>query len=159
MLKEEALRSYIYVIYCFVEGTSRAKLCEEETDPVWVPAKTYTSTGNSFTVKMMSDICGGTKRFFVILYSNRYVLRIVRGCRGSVRMVVGFTTTCAINAYHHSCCEFESRYGRGVQHYVIKLVSDLRQVVAFLRVVRLTSRIKLTATITEILGLVLLLWC
>jgi hypothetical protein len=55
MWKEEVLRSYIYVIYCFVEGTSRAKLCIEETDPVWVPAKTYTSTGNSFTVKMMSD--------------------------------------------------------------------------------------------------------
>ena len=66
-------------------------------------------------------------------------------------MVVGFTTTCAINAYHHSCCEFESRSGRGVQHYVIKFVSDLRQVVAFLRVVRLASRIKLTATITKIL--------
>jgi len=49
------LRSYIYVIYCFIEGTSRAKLCEEETDLVWVPAKSYTSTGNSFTVKMISD--------------------------------------------------------------------------------------------------------
>jgi hypothetical protein len=66
-------------------------------------------------------------------------------------MVVGFATTCAINAYHHSCCEFESRSGRGVQHYVIKFVSDLRQVVAFLWGVRLTSRIKLTATMTEIL--------
>jgi hypothetical protein len=31
------------------------------------------------------------------------------------------------------CCEFESRSGRGVQHYVIKLVSDLRQVGGFLR--------------------------
>ena len=95
--------------------------------------------------------CGTSKRFFVIFYSNRYVLRIVRGCRGSDRMVVGFTTTCAISAYHHSCCEFESRCGRGVQHYVIKCVSDLRQVGAFLRVVRFTSRIKLTATITDIL--------
>ena len=26
------------------------------------------------------------------------------------------------------CCEFEFRSGRGVQHYVIKIVSDLRQV-------------------------------
>ena len=33
-------------------------------------------------------------------------------------MVFGFTTTCAISAYHHSCCEFESRSGQGVQHYV-----------------------------------------
>jgi len=37
-----------------------------------------------------------------------------RGCRGHDRMVVGFTTTYAINAYHHWCCEFESRSGRGV---------------------------------------------
>ena len=35
------------------------------------------------------------------------------------RMVVGFTTTCAISAYHH-WCEFESRSGRCV-HYVIKV--------------------------------------
>jgi hypothetical protein len=39
-------------------------------------------------------------------------------------MVVGFTTY-AISAYHR---EFESRSGRGIQHYVIKFVSDLRQV-------------------------------
>jgi len=25
----------------------------------------------------------------------------IKGRRGSGRMVVGFTTTCAINAYHH----------------------------------------------------------
>ena len=34
-------------------------------------------------------------------------------------MVVGFTTTDAIGAYHHWCCEFDPRSGRGVQHYVI----------------------------------------
>jgi len=33
------------------------------------------------------------------------------GRRGRDRMVVGFTTTYAIGAYHHS--------GRGVKHYVI----------------------------------------
>jgi hypothetical protein len=33
-------------------------------------------------------------------------------------MVVGFTTTYAIGAYHHCCCEFESRSGRGVQHVI-----------------------------------------
>ena len=38
-------------------------------------------------------------------------------------MVVGITTTYAISAYHHYSCEFESRSGRGVQHYVIKFVS------------------------------------
>jgi hypothetical protein len=36
-------------------------------------------------------------------------------------------------AHHHWCCEFESLSGRGVQHYVIKFVSDLRQVGGFLR--------------------------
>ena len=29
--------------------------------------------------------------------------------------VVGFTTTYAVNAYHHESCEFESRKWRGVQ--------------------------------------------
>jgi len=52
------------------------------------------------------------------------------GRRGRDRMVVGFTTTYAISAYHH-WCEFESRSGRGVQHYVIKFISDLRQVGVF----------------------------
>jgi len=33
---------------------------------------------------------------------------------------------------NHHWCEFESRSGRGVQHYVIKFVSDLRQVGGFL---------------------------
>jgi hypothetical protein len=45
--------------------------------------------------------------------------------RGRDRMVVGFTTTYAISAYHHGYCEFESRSGRGVQYYdAIKFVSD-----------------------------------
>ena len=42
------------------------------------------------------------------------------GRRASDRMVVGFTTTYAISAYHHWCFEFEARSGRGVQQYVIK---------------------------------------
>jgi hypothetical protein len=70
-----------------------------------------------------------------------------RGRRCRVRMVVGFTTTYAINAYHHWCCEFESRSWWGVQHYVIQFVSDLRQVGGFLRVLRFPPSIKLSATI------------
>ena len=54
--------------------------------------------------------------------------------RGRDRMVVGFTTTYAISAYRHRCCELESQSGRGVQHYVIKFVSDLPQVSGFLPV-------------------------
>ena len=59
-------------------------------------------------------------------------------------MVVGFTTTYAISAYHHCGCEFKYRSGRGAQHYLIKFVSDLRQVGGFLR---FPQPIKLTATI------------
>jgi hypothetical protein len=47
---------------------------------------------------------------------------------------VAFTTTYVISVYHHWCCEFESRSGRGVQNYVIKFVSYLRQVSGFLPV-------------------------
>jgi hypothetical protein len=43
--------------------------------------------------------------------------------------------------------KLESRSGRGVQHYVIKFVSDLRQVGGFLRVLQFPPPIKLTATI------------
>ena len=50
----------------------------------------------------------------------------------------------AIGAYNHWCCEFESRSGWGVQHYVIKFVSDLQQIGGFLR---FPAPIKLTATI------------
>jgi len=42
----------------------------------------------------------------------------LRGRHGRDGMVVGFTNTYAISAYRHWCCEFESRSGRGVQHYV-----------------------------------------
>ena len=81
---------------------------------------------------------------------NAFMLQYVimpRGRRGRDRMVVGFTTSYAIGAYHHWCCEFEFRSGQGVQHYVIKFVSDLRQVGAFLRVLSFPPPIKLSATI------------
>ena len=39
---------------------------------------------------------------------------------GRDRMVVGFTSAYAISPYHHWCCEFESRSGQGIHHYVIK---------------------------------------
>ena len=44
------------------------------------------------------------------------ILTYTRDCRGRDHMVVGFTTTFALSAYHHWCCEFESRSERGVQH-------------------------------------------
>ena len=45
------------------------------------------------------------------------------------------------------CCGFESRSGRGVKHYVIMFVSDLRHVGGFPRILRFPPPIKLTATI------------
>jgi len=42
------------------------------------------------------------------------VIKRKRSRRGRDRMVVGFTTAYAIITYHHWCCEFESRSGRGV---------------------------------------------
>jgi hypothetical protein len=44
-------------------------------------------------------------------------------CHGRDRMVVVFTSTYAISAYHHWCCEFESCSGKVylIQHYVIQV--------------------------------------
>ena len=48
------------------------------------------------------------------------------GRRGHDRMVVVFTTTYAISAYHHKLCEFNFHLDKvySIQHYVIKFVSD-----------------------------------
>jgi dolichyl-phosphate-mannose--protein O-mannosyl transferase len=105
------------------------------------------------------EICTNLYRYFIYFMINEimsfllcnYIVYITlqilkeliiereRGRCGRDRMVVGFTTTYAISAYHHWCCEFEPRSGRGVQHYVIKFVSG------FLRVLRFPPPIKLTA--------------
>jgi len=68
---------------------------------------------------------------------------------GCDRMVVGFTTTYVISAYHHLHCEFEPCSGEvySIQHYVIKFVNDLRQDGGFLRVLRFPPPLKLTTTI------------
>jgi hypothetical protein len=52
------------------------------------------------------------------------------GRRGDDGMVVGFITTYAISTYLTTNTEFESRLGEvySLQHYVIKFISDLRQV-------------------------------
>ena len=53
------------------------------------------------------------------------------------RMVVGFTTTCAISTYHNS-----------IQHYMIKIVSDLRQIGGgFLRVREILLKVEFTLII------------
>jgi len=57
-------------------------------------------------------------------------------------VIVGFTTTYKISAYHPWWCEFESLSGRGVQHFVLKFITDLRQVDGFLWVLPVSSTIK-----------------
>jgi hypothetical protein len=48
--------------------------------------------------------------------NNIYKRELVawRGRHGCDHMVVGFTTTCADNAYHHYRCEFESHSWRSL---------------------------------------------
>jgi hypothetical protein len=60
---------------------------------------------------------------------------------------VFYLVHCIFDAYHHWYCEFKSSSGWGVQHYVIKFVSDLWQVCGFPLVLRFPPPIKLTATI------------
>jgi hypothetical protein len=75
------------------------------------------------------------------------ILCILRGRRDNDRVVVGFTTTYAINAYHHWSCEFESCSWWGVIDTCDEGVSDLRQAGGILRVIRFPTAIKQTATI------------
>jgi hypothetical protein len=72
----------------------------------------------------------------------------MRGRRRGRHMVVGFTTTCAISAITNKVVSSNPVHGEvySIQHYVIKLVKDLRQVGGFLRVLRFPPPIKLAAT-------------
>ena len=56
-------------------------------------------------------------------------------------MVVGFTTTYVISAYHSDGVSLNLDQGEVYNIYVIKFVSDLRQVSGFLWVVRFPSPI------------------
>jgi len=47
-----------------------------------------------------------------IFYPLLFIIFNFRGRRG--RIMVGFTTTCAIRAYYHVSCEFDPRSWRGV---------------------------------------------
>ena len=55
------------------------------------------------------------------------------GRRGRDRMVVGFTTTCMISVYHTKVRSSNPAHGAvySIQYYVIKFVSDLRQIGGF----------------------------
>ena len=82
-------------------------------------------------------------------YNHYQVSNLIKGHRGRDRIIVGFTTTYAISAYHHQSCELEFRSGvmYSIQHYVIKFVSVLRQVDGSFRALRFPPSITMTSTI------------
>jgi len=86
---------------------------------------------------------------FYTIFTFLSFIHNLRIRRGHDRMVVGFTTTCAISVYHHQVVSSNPVHGEvySIQHYMIKFVSDLRQVCGFLRVLKFPPPIKLTATI------------
>ena len=140
--------SYVFIFACKSTDTLLIYQCKH-----YVLLKTYISRNKYIpqggTVPKIVERCKiSTPNVHIHYYSLQWISADThRGRRGRARIVVGFTTTYAISAYYHGCCEFESRSGRGVQHYVIKFVSDLRQVDGFLRIFWFTPPIKLTATI------------
>ena len=82
-------------------------------------------------------------------YTNKHKVAIqcykTRDCPHVYCIQFKFKDVFYVVAYHHWCCEFESRSGRGVQHYAKQIVSDLRQVGGFLRVLQFSPPVKLTA--------------
>jgi hypothetical protein len=64
-------------------------------------------------------------------------------------MVVGFTTNYASMPITSNILSSDPTHDEvySIQHYVIKFVSDFRQVDGFLRVLRFPPPIKLTATV------------
>jgi hypothetical protein len=78
------------------------------------------------------------------------IICVLRGSRGRDRMVVGFKKLPIQSVpVTNKRCEFEPGHGMvySIQYYVIKFVSDLRQVGEFLWVLPFPPSIKLTATI------------
>jgi hypothetical protein len=68
---------------------------------------------------------------------NPWLAKMTRSRRGRDRLVVGLITTYATSAYSHERCKFEHRPDEVYSiHYVIKFVSDLRQVGGSLRILR-----------------------
>ena len=130
--------------FCKLQNIIKRKIINLLTNR-WKPLKKSVKWS---LIKMHED---GMVILFFFFRIQSYVMSFVfftsGGRCGLNRMVVGFTTIYAISAYHHRCCEFESRSRRDVQHYVIKFVIDSRQVGAFLRILRFPPPIKLTATI------------
>ena len=119
------------------------KVISDGPDFRYLKARLYTLS--SWLMKIWQSIIPTKNKTIALMFTTQSDWNGDRRSRD--RIDVGFTTTYAISAYHYWCCEFESRLRRDVKHYVIKFVSDLRQVGGFLRVLRIPPPIKLTVTI------------
>ena len=65
-----------------------------------------------------TDVGSGGYILVSCAHSNTslFLIKKKAGCCGHDRMVVGFTTTYTISAYHHYRCELESRSWQGVPY-------------------------------------------
>jgi hypothetical protein len=100
--------------YCFKYFIRKYHLCYRQ----WTNKQNRTEAREQYFI---SNWWGGKEHAQLIICNRRTNCLLtlhVRGRRGRDCMVVGFTY--AVSDYHHWCCEFEYRSGRGVQHYVIK---------------------------------------
>ena len=68
---------------------------------------------NSFNT-LKSSIIRYSHTSFSLYFLEFFNTLCLRGHRDRHRIVVGFTTTYAISAYHHWSCEFETRLWRGL---------------------------------------------
>ena len=139
------ISTYIHALYIYIHWPCYCILhMYVVTHFVWQYV-TFLSGSESVQVFFLSFICIYIHCICTVVGDP--IIKREEGRRGRDRMVVGFTTTYAIGAYHHWCCKFESRSRRGVQHYEMKFFSDWRHVGGFLQVLRFPPPIKLTATI------------
>jgi len=97
---------------------------------------------------LVSDV--SESQWITMLVFFRHDMYIyVQGLCGRDCMVVGFTTTCAISAYHHLSCEFEPCLWRSALNTTLcdKVWLATLQVGGFLRILQCPPLIKLNATI------------
>jgi hypothetical protein len=90
----------------------------------YIVAVSFVGGGNQRTRRKPSTcrkLLSSNLLLFLLLFLSSSSSKCVNLCFRDRRIChpisVGFTTTYVISAYHHWCCEFESRSGRDVQHY------------------------------------------
>ena len=93
---------------------------------LYIPSKgsMYKHNDQLFLFLVLNTLCREDKRIIILVWrcTDSSIVSLmyqcttdqVRGHRGRDRMVFGFTTTYAISAYHHWCCEFVSTPGTTV---------------------------------------------